>query len=266
MRSPVTVIKDLLIVAALAMAVTFGHAVRGYSQEKPDPGDKENTITLKIVKDDNGKVTVIDTTITTKGKEKTLQYEYTLRSMDKQMAEMEHQLQEMENQMKHYEVEVRMGDELENMDSVIRIGDSIEKHIIIRGMGPECDRPCPPAEMEMWFGDDEGFRHMDFDNEDFEFPEFPMPPQWEALLQSIPKGTIKGFQIKDRKDGKRIIIDVDDDAPVMIMAPYRHHGGNRVEKRVIIRGDADDLQIPPPPPPPPPPAEEKDKTPKPNKG
>ncbi len=269
MRSPETILKDLLIVAVLALSVTFG--LTGYAQDKPDPGKDDKTVTLKIVTDDNGKVTVIDTTITTKGKdignEKEYWYQYRMKDMDQQMAEVEAQMRDLEDQMKRYEVEIRMGDGMKDLDSIVRLGDSIEKHMIIRGMGPDCKRPCPPP--AVWFGDDEFPEHFNFDfrGDDFDFPEYPISRQWESLLQSIPMGKIKGFQVKDRKGGKRIIIDIDDEAPVVIMAPYRHHGSGHGygQKKVVIKRDLKDLDIPPPPPPPPP-AEPPKETPKPNKG
>jgi hypothetical protein len=247
--------KDFFILAVLALSVTFG--LSGYSQGNQEPGKDEKKVTLKIVKDENGKVTVIDTTLATKGegKGKTYQYEYTIQNLDREMDQLEDQLKDMQDRMKYFDVEVRMGDELEDMDSVIRIGDSIEKHIMIRGMGPDCKRPF----------------NFDFRGDDFDVPEFPMPPQWEALLQSVPMGKIKGFQVKDRKDGKRIIIDVDDEYPMVIMEPYVHkymnhrgkmgHGGNRI----IIEREIQDVP-PPPPPPPPPPADQKDSPPKQHKG
>jgi hypothetical protein len=200
MKLPV-VFKDLLIISSLAVAITLVISVQGFSQDKKEPGkDDEKTITLKIIKDDNGKVTVIDTTITTEGNGKELQYEYTIRDLNREMEGFEDQMREMVN---------------------------CEDVFI----------PCPP-----------------------------MSPQFETLLQSIPMGKITGFQVKDRKGGKRIIIDIDDEAPVMIMAPYRHRGHSMGPKRIIIERDMDDMQVPPPPPPPPPADQPREPAPKPDKG
>jgi hypothetical protein len=264
MKLPI-LLKELMFMTGLAVAIMLVIPVQGFSQDKKTQDkDDEQTITLKIVKDDDGKMTVIDTTIITKGKGKPLQYEYEIRSMDKEMSSLEDQMRNLEKNMKRFDVEVMVGDEMKDIDSIVWVGDSIKKHIIIRGMGPHSMVRAPRR--AMFFGDEDNLHRFNWteDCEDVFMPRPPMSPQLEYLLQSIPMGRIKGFQIKDRKDGKRIIIDIDDDDPVMIMAPYRHPRQERGAKRIIIERDVMDVL---PPPPPPPPAEQpKEPAPKPDKG
>jgi len=252
-----------MIVAFLSLSVTFG--ISGFAQEGQDAGkDKEKdkkTVTVKIVRDEDGKVTVIDTTISTDGKVRGYQYEYTIQDMDEQMARLDEQMRDLERDMEHFEIQMDLESDL---DTVYEVGDSTVKRVIIRKGGAAGERPCPRGEFRFGFEEFPGF---EWHGGDFMMPRMPMSPQWEALLQSIPMGRITSFEIKDRKDGKRIIIDMDDEAPVMIMAPYRHHGKANAPRKIIIERDVQDLQVPPPPPPPPPPAEEKKgSAPQPEKG
>lgn len=242
-----------MILTVFALALTLVFPAGSFAQDKTGQGKDEETITLKIVKDDNGKVTVIDTTITTKGKGKSMQYEYVIKDYEKEMAGLEDQMRDLEEDMKQFEVQVMVGDEMDDIDSIVWVGDSIKKHIVIRGMGHPRVMKAPHG--EMFFGDEDCIQKFNWngDCEDVFMPRPPVSPQLESLLQSIPMGKIIGFQIKDRKDGKRIIIDIDDEAPILFMAPYRHSGRNMGAKKIIIERDMEDMQVPPPPPPPPPP-------------
>ena len=269
MKSTIVLTKDIMLVALLSFALSLAISARSFAQEKAGQGKDEQTITLKIVKDDNGKVTVIDTTITTKGKGKSLQYEYAMQDYEKEMAGLEDQMRDLEEDMKQFEVELRVGDEMEDIDSIVWVGDSIKKHIVIRGTGHPRVMKSPHGELFIDDGNHIQRFNWNEDCEDVFMPRPPLSPQLESLLQSIPMGKIIGFQIKDRKDGKRIIIDIDDEAPIMIMAPYRHHsaGHGQMPKTVIIEREMEDMQVPPPPPPPPPPpADQKEPAPKPEKG
>jgi hypothetical protein len=254
MKSTIPFAKGLIIATVLVLAFIFAFPTGSFAQDKTGQGKDEETITLKIVKDDNGKVTVIDTTIiTTRGQGKSLKYEYTVRDYEKQRAQLEDQMRDLEKDMQEFNIEVMVGDEMKDIDSIVWVGDSIKKHIIIRGMGPGGMNRAPHG--EMFFGDEDCIQRFNWngDCEDVFMTRPPVSPQLESLLQSIPMGKITGFQIKDRKDGKRIIIDIDDEAPIMFVAPYRHSGRNMGAKKIIIERDMEDMQVPPPPPPPPPP-------------
>lgn len=79
-------------------------------------------------------------------------------------------------------------------------------------------------------------------------------PHQFGMQGMFPFGNIKEYKVKETKNGKRIIIEMEDGGNnVIIMHPHgnRHMHGPR---RVIIERD---VQLPPPPPPPAPPAPDK---------
>jgi hypothetical protein len=218
------------------------------AQDKPGQENSGNkkTVKVQVITDENGKVTKFDTTYTTEGG-KDISYEYQLRGLEDNMKDLEEQMKELEV--------VISDNDLGDLDSIAGIADSLSKHIIIRTVPRVHMRAMPHARMYMgepWclsqepeWNDDEG--------NTFRFNQPVLPPQWQSLLGSIPLGNITGFKVIDKKGGKRIIIDMDDNPVIMTMPSQRGHA--RTPHKIIIEKN---IQSPPPPPAPPAPDTPKD--------
>jgi hypothetical protein len=254
-----------VLVITLIVSAIFIFPVKLNAQENQKQAKDQKTIKLKVVTSDNGKVTVMDTTINSDNPDALKEYEYKMQVMDDQMKVMDDQMKEME---------IQLSGGMEGMDIdtiIINTGDSIRKRIIIhgaRGMGSEggCDHLklegcCPGMPFDFnWNG---------FDMDDDQVMVAPVfPGQFESILGSIPMGAVKGFKIKEKKGGKRIIIDIDDDYPVMMMQIFNQRvpapRSARTPRTIIIEKE---VNTPPPPPPPAPGKPEAPKEPsKPEKG
>jgi hypothetical protein len=229
---------------ALIISAIFIFPGKISAQDAKKTSKNEKTIQMKIVTTENGKTTVIDTTITTTEPGDLKEYEYQMRVMDDQVKDMDKEMKEME-----IELSGDMGDvDIDTL--VIDNGDSIHKKIIIhggRGMGRgnECDHmrmeDCCPG---MPFG----FSWNSDDDDNVVFSA-PFPGRLESILGSIPMGAVKGFKIKEKKGGKRIIIDIDDDYPMM-MQNFNYSlpvpKVVRTPRTIIIQKE---VNTPPPPPP-----------------
>lgn len=170
--------------------------------------ESKRTITLKIITDENGKTTIIDTTFNTES------------GMDSE------QMKALINDMKDVQVEV--GD----MDFKFNV-------------------PCPPDCMMH----PEEFAGFDWQEmvPKTEMRRFRFDQGGQTLsdvLGNIPMERVKSYSIKERKGGKRIVIDVDDatfsdqnDRVIVIRhkdckgTPDRR---NTMEKKIIIRSDQTD--------------------------
>lgn len=145
---------------------------------------------------------------------------------------------------------IRMKFDAMDMDSLEMLPDSVILRIVHDGM-----KNCQGHMKEAFQDFPDRFEMPEMDMQVFggdNFPEFRLPSQWESLMQSIPMGNIQGFKIKDRRHGKRIIIDVDDEH-YMVMPP-RMPRQSKEMKRIIIQGDVRNIPAPPMPPAPPAPA------------
>lgn len=248
--------------ANFKIALAFGAAVvltifitRPVVSQETDKKESHKTITLKIVSDDNGKTTVIDTV-------------------------MELPDSGMVDSMKH---------EIEKVIELSKDG----KHACVRvrkmpaGFNYDFDFPClpecPMALKELEEFDWEGFE-PGRDIEEDVWEEMAPGPQHRIIrsgrnmqtlndvLGDIPMDRVLSYSIKDRKNGKRIVIDLDD-APmferqnkvVIIREPGRMHryGKQPQRKMKVYMNTGEDGQMdknaeipatpdaPPPPPPPP---------------
>jgi hypothetical protein len=188
-----------VFVMTLLVSAIFIFPVKLKAQDNQKQEKDQNTIKLKVVTSDNGKVTVMDTTITTDNPDVLKEYQYKMEVMDDQMKE---------------------------------INDQMKLEGCFPGM---------PFDFN-WNG-------FEMDDDQVMFaPSFP--GQFESILGSIPMGAVKGFKIKEKKGGKRIIIDIDDDYPMMMMQNFNHHGpaprSARAPRTIIIERE---VNTPPPPPP-----------------
>jgi hypothetical protein len=97
------------------------------------------------------------------------------------------------------------------------------------------------------------------------------------VLGDIPMSRVKSYSIKDTKNGKRIVIDLEngplveqENKIIVIREPGRHygHGGPRHQVKVIRHSNGGEMQeeitapedAPPPPPPPPAPDKKQEKS------
>jgi hypothetical protein len=236
-----------------------------------DKQDQKGIYKVKIIKDDNGKKVVIDTTISIKGpmdKEK----------FDELMENLEGEMEDLQSQMKDLEFSFGSFN-----DSVMKDSSGHYKAYTFRFHGnPSCKRIRiheNPGEF----------------NYNFEIPDFPellsiiergwnhgweghhpgteimtLPKRGESLsdiLGDIPMSRVKAYKIIDKKGGKRIVIDLKDgpmfdsgDRMIYIhdtARPPRPPRGVNHDKdiKVIInsgdeknQNDAGQQNTPPPPP------------------
>ncbi|MCX6268257.1 MAG: hypothetical protein NTW16_13005 [Bacteroidetes bacterium] len=234
----------------LKIAVTFAAVLLSaifitrpaFSQETSKK-ESSKKVVIKIVSDDNGTTTMIDTT---------------MEIPDSMMMES-----------------VR-----EEIDKVIAIGKDgkhacVKFHKMPRGFAYDFDVPGtlePPLQFDELEGFDCEKWAEDCEMEDFMSERMPPPGRGGAMraggrgqtlndiLGEIPMDRVVSYSIKDRKDGKRIIIDLDD-APmfersnkvIIIREPGRNNRRmHHPERQVKVVVNSDD-SVPPPPPPPPPP-------------
>ncbi len=251
-------LKIALFIGATAILAIFVTRP-GYSQESARK-ESQKKIVLKVVSDDNGKTTVIDTTM-----------ELPDTAMMDSINESIEKIIVMGNGGKHARFKV---------------------HNMRQGFKYNFEIPTPPE--------------CPMDIEDFENIEMEgmVPGQdmdecmWERMapgperrvmrlgghrqtltdvLGDIPMDRVVSYSIKDRKNGKRIIIDLNDapmferqDRVIVIREPGRmSHNRNRPERqvKVIVNSEDDpkqetvtELPETPAPPPPPPPAPKPEKS------
>ena len=243
----------LAFFAAATVAIIAGNPV--FSQESA--GKKfQKKMVVKIVKDDNGKTTIYDTTMDLPDSAST----------DAVKSEMR-KVMIMKNGGKHPCIIYRNAPE---------------------GFSSNFDMPCPPGCMEEMEGMELEGMAPGMEADDF-ILDGGAPPHGRGmmmrsggsgqtlndLLGEIPMERVVSYSIKDRKNGKRIIIDLNDapmfekqDRIVVIREPgrmqqRRNHGERQV--KVIVNTDdgpkveavQEETVPPPPPPPPPPPADKK---------
>ncbi|MGA2823266.1 MAG: hypothetical protein ABSE72_07040 [Bacteroidales bacterium] len=241
--------RDILTIFGLSIALTIFITRPGFSQDTTKmKGDKKVKIIAKIVEDKNGKRQEFDTTIN-------LDRRLKPGEMKDMMKDFEMRFKDLGDQMKDLQVEMNemMIPDSGMMDSVQRL---TEKAFRLRGgLG------------NMHFRHNFSPRAFNYDYH-FDFPEVPEPPQpmieefneeitprmfkdkgesLNDLLGDIPMDRVKSYSIKDTKDGKRIIIELNKEPflehhrKVIIIRSPRPEGrpgqGTRhqIRKRVIIK-------------------------------
>lgn len=249
--------RDILTIFGLSIALTIFITRPGFSQDTTKmKGDKKVRIVARIVEDKNGKRHEFDTTINLDRK---------LKPGEEQelMQKFEMRFKDLGEQMKDLEVElnaIKLPDS-GMMDSVQQL---TERAMKLRG-GPG----------NFHFRRNFSPRAFNY-NYNFDMPELPERPQplieefndentpgeWNEetrrmfkgkgeslndLLGDIPMDRVKSYSIKDTKDGKRIIIELNKEPiiehqrdVIIIHSPRpegRHGQGPRhqMKKRIIIR-------------------------------
>ncbi len=180
---------------------------------KSDYKNKDGEVNIRIIKEENGKKTEIDTVISS-------QAGIDSEDLEKLMKTMHLQMKDADNQMKDVNVYIS------TMNDSVSSDSSDHHQYRIKVVGPKCCRQIrikgsPPAF-----------------NYNFEIPDIPEPPdapeyfeneifnhqapgpnviiskrRGESLLDvlgDIPMNRVKSYKIIDKKGGKRIVIDIED--------------------------------------------------------
>lgn len=200
-----------MILAGLSLFLILFFAGTASAQDTIKKKEVKKTIQIRIVEDENGNVKKMDTTfVVIDDKGNGENLEYQYR-----IKAFGDQQRMMEDQMRDVERQMR--------DMEVYIDDNHLKWV-------------------------DSLEDSDFDFDfDFDCPR-GLPHQF-GMQGMFPFGNIKEYKVKETKNGKRIIIEIEDSGNnVIIMHPRgnRHMHG---PKRVIIERD---IQSTPPPPPPPP--------------
>jgi hypothetical protein len=270
-------LKSIALVILITGLLTFTLSLNVTAQDSSKTKGKKGVVVLKIKKDNNGKTTVIDTTFTisTSGDHKELE-EY--------LKKHEDELENLGEELDNIEVFVDIPDLSDSMpsDSVIQhlkfIGKDIRSpHIRLKDSHGgfdydyDFDIPCPRYVSPPSFPGYDGYEGEFFtcpDKRNFQWRN--KEQTLSDIIGDIPMDRVKSFSIKDRKNGKRIIVDIED-APllekkekVIIMS---EPGGSQHkcskscrQMKVIINSDEDKhIENPTEPPPPPAPEEKQSK-------
>jgi hypothetical protein len=247
-------LKSVLVSAlAAALFLTFFFPAPAFSQEAAKK-EKNKTIMLKVVSDDNGTTSVIDTT-----------FEMPDSAMVDSIRQEVDKVIEMTRGGRHGKIKIHtMPDGYDYNFDIPCIPDCPMDLQGLQDLGIDFNwdgmPPCPE------FGDDaccEGMPRLE---------RRIMRAGGEGrslndILGDIPMERVKSYTIKDRKNGKRITIDIDD-APmfdrqekvIIIREPGKaHRQGSPQQRKVKVYMTPDDKdvkvekiekEVPPPPPPP----------------
>ncbi len=222
--------KAFFYVTAMVTAVILACPGRSYSQDSTGK-NHHKTMILKIQDDKNGKKTILDTTINLDQVGDVKDLKEFMRKYDVDLRDLDESIGEMNINISNMELPDSVGDSLRNFTKNITIiGKNGKNFHYQRNTRPErfdynfdFDLPEPPEAPER--------PELGFFNE---FPEPGMAPRIRSfngrgetlsdLLGDIPLSNVKHYSIKERKNGKRIIIDLSND-PVF----------EKQERVVIIR-------------------------------
>ena len=255
-------IKDIFLFVVLTGIASFLISFSSAAQEtKKEPSNKA-TIVVKIKNDATGKTTVIDTSFTLSDPASQKEFEAYMKKFEGDMDEMGEKMENMENM----EVMVTIPDISDSMEP-----DTLNDHMMFIGKGgknarviiKKCpkefsynfDMPClpesliPPGCCEKYFNIE---TNRDHDMECMH--SYGQGGSLSDLLGDIPMSRVKSYSIKDRKNGKRIIIDVEDaplvtehDNVIILRNPHKskkvnwnESPGHDVEEKIIIKTVDDD--------------------------
>jgi hypothetical protein len=244
-------IKDLTIVISilLLLAVIFAGSV--HAQDTVVKSKKgKNVIVLKVKADSNGKTTIIDTTFTLNSRGDMAQMRQYMRDLHRQMGDLRRQMREMELSVNIPEMGELFSDSIPDstFDEEVYAGRmGRQGH---HGRAPRAftfsysmpaipDAPPPPPPPDDF--DFEGVPPACMPDQFMDFA--PQGKMLNELLEPIPMDRVKNYQIKERKGGKRIIIDVDDE-PV---GPANHKeviiiNGKRMDHQSSMKGQPKKIQ------------------------
>jgi hypothetical protein len=252
-----------MLVIGLATIMIIILTFPGYTQDTLKKNPK-TTLKLKIIKDENGKRTIIDTTITSNKSLDSGEVDEIIATLDDNMKGLDEGLKDLDISLS----KMKFPDST-MMDSIHKMTDRLRTMMSKNFKSPhsrwhtqpgafdynfDFDTPEPPEPPEP-----RGERHHHYD---FRVEPFNMePPSMRRnegslmdLLRNIPMDRIKSFTIKEKKDGTRITIEVgrgsvfgkphSSERTIIVRpergnAPGSHHESGR-HKRVIIKSDSED--------------------------
>src|ERR1035438_3856471 len=212
-------LKDSILVVSLATIMTIILAFPGFTQDtmKKHP---QTTVKVKIINEENGKKTVLDTTITSSRSLDSGEIDEIIANLDENMKGMDNGLKELDLSLGKMNLpDSSMMDSIRKMTRNIRI--MIDKNFKSPHMkwhsqpggfdyNFDFDTPGPPEPPEPPEARGEHHRHFEYRAEPFEME--PPVPQHDGslmdLLRNIPMDMIKSFNIKEKKDGTKITIEV----------------------------------------------------------
>jgi hypothetical protein len=251
--------KSITMVMLISGLLIFTLSFNVEAQNSSKNEGKKGVVVLKIKKDDNGKSTVVDTTFTIStpgGKEE----------LEKYLKKHEVELEDLDEELDNIEVFVDMSDFPDSIatDSVLKKVRIISRDIRSPHFkwhnredgfdySYDFDIPCPPDIPPPPFPGCEGFEREFLPGHDMRVFRYDHKRQTLSdIIGDIPMDRVKSYSIKDRKNGKRIIIDIDDaplrenqDRVIIIRdrgkQPSRKDNNDR-QMKVIINSD-DDKQI-----------------------
>jgi len=261
--------RNILLCLLISGLMTFTLSFDVAAQNSEKSLSKKGVVVLKIKKEDNGKTTVIDTTfnITTPAGQK---------EFEKFMAKHEEELEHLGDELENIELSVDMPDFPDSMpaDSIIKqfrfdCNEARSPHCMWKnkhdGYNYEFEMPCSPDFDFSPFQGYEDFEENFRPGRDMKVLRYNHDsPTLSDILGDIPMDRVKSYSIKDRKNGKRIIIDIED-APLMenhdrvIIMENNGRNSHKMQKgdrqmKVIIKSDdgkkSGNPDEPSPPPPP----------------
>ncbi len=226
-----------------------------------DPKAKEGKIKVRIIKEENGKRTELDTLINAPGGIDGADLEKLMKDMHVQIKNAESDMKEEGDQMKNIQIYIN------GMDDSISGDPSSKCMHMYRFNMPDCCQRFHSGNFPHSF------------NYNFEMPDVPEPPDAEEELENeffggaapgpqvfampdkgeslsdvlgnIPMSRVKSYKIIDKKGGKRIIIDVQDaqdfgrNNVIYINgrhphSPHQRGNGHNKEMKVIIHSGDDE--------------------------
>ncbi len=258
-------LKDSMLVIGLATIMTIILTSPGYTQDTLKKNPK-TILKLKIIKDENGEKTVIDTTITSAKSLDQGEINEIIVNLDENMKGLDAGLKELSLSLSEMNLpDSGMMDSIRKMTDRIRImsknfkSPHFKMHAQPGGFDYnfDFDMPEPPESPERPNPPGEHRHHFESRVEPFDI-EPPAIRKGEGslldLLRDIPMDRIRNFNIKEKKNGTRITIDVDRE-PVLgfprstertiIIRPGKGHAPGSLHesdrhKKVIIKSETED--------------------------
>lgn len=242
-----SMLKDSILVIGLAAIMTIILSYPGFSQDtiKKNP---RTTLKLKIIKDDNGKKTVIDTTITSSKSLDSGEIDEIIANLDGNMKGLDEGLKELNLSLSHMKLpDSAMMDSIKKMTDRIRIMSKNFRYPHFKwNTRPggfdydfDFDLPEPPEAPEPPSPPNMHRHHYNYHVEPFD-EEPPAMRRGDGslmdLLHNIPMDRVKSFNIKERKNGTKITIEVD--RSPLLGYPRTH------ERTIIVRPDKGDASGP----------------------
>jgi hypothetical protein len=243
--------RNILTIFGLSVALTIFITRPGFAQDTTKTkGDKRVRIVAKIITDKNGKTNEFDTTLNLDRNLKPGEEKELMKGFEMRFKDLGEQMKDLEVEMN----EVRLPD-TGMMDSIQQLTERAMKHQgdlrkfhFRRNFSPRAfnfdyyfDMP-DLAEPQQHF-------LREFNEENSEGMSEGKGGSLNDLLGDIPMDKVKSYSIKDTKDGKRIVIELNNEPliehrreVIILRSPRpdgRHGQGPRhqMKKRMIIKNE-----------------------------